>query len=184
MELEVTHLIRSRDYPKKSKNEPDWLDEITRTSIKTNLSKILQPIARHYLLQEYTAARPRDICLINFNCLVEENDKWYVKFYQHKVNRWQQLPATREIRQLIEKQQQWIQETLGRDYPYLFCHFRNIKKVAYPQFPDIKPLPKPPLVDSFENPMVRIIRMLIEKEHILDANGQKPHFTGKITLRS
>ncbi|CCQ58923.1 Tn554, transposase B [Crocosphaera watsonii WH 0005] len=31
--------------------------------------------------------------------------------------------------------------------------------------------------------MVRIIRILIEEENILDANGQKPHFTGKI-LRS
>ena len=32
--------------------------------------------------------------------------------------------------------------------------------------------------------MVRIIRMLIERENIIDANGQKPHFTGQITRHS
>ena len=32
--------------------------------------------------------------------------------------------------------------------------------------------------------MVRIIRMLIDKENIVDANGQKPHFIGKITRPS
>lgn len=184
MGLEITHLIRSRDYPRKSKNDADWLDEATRISIKTHLSKIPAPIARHYLLQEYTAARSGDVCLINFDCLVEENSKWYIKFYQHKVNRWQRLPANREMRQVIEEQQQWIQQTFGTDYSYLFCHFRSIKKVAYPTFLNIKPLPKPPLVDSFENPMVRIIRMLIENEDIRDTNGQKPHFTGKIIRHS
>ena len=184
MGLEVTHLVRSRDYPKKSKNDADWLDEVTRTSIKAHLRKIPAIIARHYLLQEYTAARPRDVCLMNFDCLVEEKGKWYVKFYQHKVDRWQRLPVTREIRQVIEEQQQWIRQAFGSDYSYLFCHFRGIQKIAYPAFLKIKPLPKPPLVDSTENPMVRIIRMLIEHEDIRDTNGQKPHFTGKITRHS
>lgn len=135
MGLEATHLILSRDYPKKSKNDADWLDDVTRTSIKAHLNKIPEAIAHHYLLQEYTAARPRDACLIDFDCLVEENGKWYVKFYQHKVGRWQRLPANREIRQVIEKQQQWIRQVLGSDYSYLFCHFRNIGKAAYPTFP-------------------------------------------------
>ncbi|MEH2392813.1 MAG: site-specific integrase [Nostoc sp.] len=75
LELDASHLVRSRDYLKETKNDADWLDEVTRTSIKQNLSKIPVSIACHYLVQEYTAARPGDICQLSFDCLVEENEK-------------------------------------------------------------------------------------------------------------
>ena len=182
--LEDIHLIRSRDFLKERKNDADWLDEITRKAIESHLDKIPASIKRHYLVQEYTAARPGDVCQLVFNCLIEENDKWYVKFFQRKTKRWHKIPASRKIRKIIEEQQQWIRETFDEDYPYLFCHFRTIKVASYPSFPNIKPLPEPPKADTNQNPMVRIILMLVEKENILDANGQKPHFTGKITRSS
>lgn len=181
---EASSLIRQRDFPKQTKNPVNWLDEVTRTAIRQHLAKIPAPIACHYLVQEYTAARPRDVCLINFDCLIEENGKWYVKFYQHKVARWHKLPATREIRRVIEEQQHWIRQTFGPDYTYLFCHFRVIRQNAYPAFANIKPLPIPPKISSIVNPMVRIIRLLIEQENISDTNGQPPHFIGKITRPS
>lgn len=184
LDLNTSYLLRRRDFPKIRKDDVDWLDEITRKAIKQNLNKIPAPIARHYLVQEYTAARTGDICQIAFDCLVEEDGKWYIKFYQHKVNRWHRLPATREIRQIIEEQQNWIQQTFSPDYFYLFCHFRVIRKLSYPDFPNMKALPKPPRVDIKNNPMVRIIRWLIEQEDIRDANGQPPVFTGRITRSS
>jgi hypothetical protein len=121
---------------------------------------------------------------MTFDCLVEENGKWYIRFFQSKVERWHKIPATREMRLLIEEQQQWIRQLLGADYPYLFCHFRSLPADSYPSFPRLKPLPKPPRISAADNPMVRIIRMLIEREDIRDTNGQRPHFTGKITRSS
>ena len=180
--LETLYLIRRRDFLKVSKNDTDWLDEVTRKAIKGNLNKIPTPIARHYLVQAYIAARPDDVRQINFECLVEENGKWYVQFFQHKTKRWHRILASREIRIVIEEQQQWIRETFGEDYSYLFCHFRNIRVASYPRFLSMKPLPKIP--SARRNPMVLIIRMLIEKENIRDINGQKPHFTGAITRHS
>jgi integrase/transcription elongation factor Elf1 len=182
--LDASHLIRSRDYPKNRINDVDWLDEETRTKIKQLLNKIFAPIARQYLVQEYTAARVGDICKLDFNCLVEENGNWYIKFYQSKSQRWHQLPINRETRRIIEEQQQWIRQTFGMEYSYLFCHFRNIKQESYPDFLTIKALHKPPTVNADKNPMVRIIRMLIEQENIRDANGKKPNFLGKITRSS
>lgn len=184
LDLETPSLIRSRDFLKVSKNDADWLDEITRQGIKQHLDKIPAPIARHYLIQAYIAARPGDVCQLSFDCLVEENGKWYVKFFQQKTQRWHKILASRKIRKVIEEQQKWIRKVFDKDYSYLFCHFRNIRVTFYPDFPNIKPLPHPPKTDVAINPMVRIIRMLIEKENILDANGQKPHFTGRITRRS
>jgi hypothetical protein len=184
MGLEASNLIFHRDFLKISSDEVVWLDEVTRTAIKQNLSKIPTFIARHYLIQEYTAARVGDVCQMPFDCLIEEDSKWYITFFQQKTKRWQRIPATREIRRIIEEQQQWIQQTLGLEYSYLFCHFRTIKTASYPKFLNIKPLPSPPKVDAGKNPMTRIIRLLIENENILDANGQKPHFTGKITRPS
>lgn len=184
LDLDVPYLIRSRDFLKVSKNDADWLDELTRQAIKNYLDKIPAPIARQYLVQEYIAARPGDICQIGFDCLIEESGKWYIKFFQQKTKRWHKILASRKIRKVIEQQQQWIRKVFGVDYSYLFCHFRNIKQKFYPFFPNIKPLPKPPRVNVKENQMIRIIRILIEKENIRDANGQKPHFTGKITRHS
>lgn len=184
MGLDAANLVRLRDIPKVSYDNPDWLDEITRKAIKQHLSKIPLPIANHYLIQEYTAARPHDICQMSLDCLVEENGKWYIRFYQNKISRWHRIFATREIRQVIEQQQQWIEQNLGSDYAYLFCHFRSIRQESYPEFRNIKPLPEQPKQASGQNSMVRIIRMLIENENIVDANGQKPHFTGKITRHS
>ena len=184
LNLEARYLIRSRDFLKESKNDPDWLDEVSRKAIEQHLDKIPPPIARHYLVQVYTAARPGDVCKLSFDCLIEENGKWYIKFLTSKTKKWLSLPATREIRQIIEEQQQWIQETLGEDYSYLFCHFRSIQEKSYPAFEKIKPLLKPSPVNISTNPMVRIIRMVIEFENIKDANGQKPDFNGKITRPS
>lgn len=184
LELETSALVRRRDYLKISKNDSDWLDEVTRKTIKYHLDKIPAPIARHYLIQAYIAARPSDVCQMTFDCLTEENGKWYVKFAQGKVNRWHRILVTRKIKKIIEEQQEWIKEVFGKNYSYLFCHFRRITPGSYPSFPNIKPLPQPPKTDVSVNPMVRIIRMLIEKENVLDANGQKPHFVGKITRSS
>jgi integrase len=136
------------------------------------------------LVQEYTAARPGDVCQMQFNCLVEENGKWYIRFFQQKTKRWHQIPANREIRRIIEAQQAWIRQTLGSDYEYLFCHFRSFRRDSYPSFKSIKPLPEPPKPDADDNPMVRAIRYLIEAEDIRDSNGQQPHFTGRITRPS
>ena len=184
LDLETLNLIRRRDFLKINQNDPDWLDEVTRKAIKQNLDKIPVPIARHYLIQEYTAVRPNDMCQLKFDCLVEENGNWYIKFTQGKKKKWHKIPATREIRKIIEEQQQWIRKTFGEDYPYLFCHFRGRHIKSYPTFPAMKPLPEPPKSKIKQNHMVCIIRMLIENEDILDANGQKPHFTGRITRTS
>lgn len=184
LELETPSLIRSRDFLKKNRNDADWLDEVTRKAIKQHLDKIPAPIARQYLVQAYIAARPGDVCQLSFDCLIEENGKWYIKFFQHKTKRWHKILASRKIRKIIEEQQQWIRKVLGEDYSYLFCHFRSIRQMSYPAFSSIKPLPQPSSVNASKNPMVRIIRILINKENILDANGQKPHFIGSITRPS
>jgi hypothetical protein len=183
MGLDVKSLLKRRDLPKVSYDDPKWLDEPTRKAIRDHLHKIPAPIARHYLVQEFTAARPRDICYLTFDCLVEENGRWYIKFFQQKVRRWHKIPATREIRSVIETQQQWVRQNLGEEYSYLFCHFRTIRKVSYPTFPSIKPLPQPPKTAGY-SPMVRIIRNLIEVEDIRDCNGRQPHFTDRITRSS
>ena len=184
LEVETKPLIKNRDFLKISKNDVDWLDEIIRKAIKQHLHKIPEPLAHHYLVQEFTAARPEDICKISFDCLVEEEGKWYVKFYQHKTSRWHKILASREIRKIIEKQQKWIRQTFDANYPYLFCHFWNIKQKYYPIFSSLRPLPTPPEIKANANPMVKVIRIIIEKENVLDANGQKPHFIGKITRSS
>lgn len=182
--LDVAFLIRTRDIPKREYIQPDWLDEDVRNDIKKNLCKIPSPIAAQYLVQEFTAARVGEVCKLKFNCLSEENGEWYISFFQKKVNRWHKIPASREIRRVIENQQSWIRENIGDSYQYLFCHFRGIVSRSYPIFPGMRPLPEPPRIPVGSNQMVRIIQILIERENIKDKNGSVPHFKGKITRSS
>jgi hypothetical protein len=120
---------------------------------------------------------------MSFNCLVEEQGSWYIKFYQNKVERWHLIPASNDIRRIIEEQQQWIRKSMGGNYQYLFCHFQGTDRRSYPQFSQMKALPYPHSGRA-RNQMVKIIRLLIEREGIQDANGRVPHFTGKITRAS
>lgn len=182
--LESNQLLRSRDRHITIKNEPDWLDEEVRKVIQDHLHKIPSFIAHQYILQEYTAARLGDACLFPYDCLIEEDNKWYVQFFQNKVKRMHRIPATREIRKIIEKQQKWIKEKLGEEYEYLFCHFRNARKNTYPNFPTLQPIPIHPTALSTRNAMVKIIRIMIDVEDIRDSNGKKAKFTGKITRPS
>ncbi len=182
--LDNAELVRQRDILKVNHNDPDWLDDKVRQAIKKSLDKIPAPIARQYRVQEYTATRPSDLRQIPFDCLVEENGVWFIQFYQQKVNRQHRIFANREIRRVIEEQQQWVRETLGQDYSYLFCNFRGMRSQTYPTFPGMRPLPKPPTARADCAPMIKIIRLLIEREDILDSNGQRPHFTGKIIRSS
>ena len=178
-------LIRSRDMKKVTHDEPDWLDQTVRDGIKQHLDKIPAPIARHYLVQNHTAARSGDICNLPFDCLVEENTKWYIDIpLQGKVDRQHRIPADRKIRKVIEQQQEWIRKTWDEGFTYLFCNFVGIQSISYPKFPSLRPLPEAPKIRSDGNPMIKMIKILIDKENILDANGQKPHFTGRITRPS
>lgn len=184
LDLEPT-LIRGRDSKKVTDDDPEWLDKIVREDIEQYLDKIPEPIARHYKVQHHTACRPSDICYLPFNCLVKENEKWYINVpLQDKTDRQKLIPANRKIRRVIEQQQQWIREIWGEDFPYLFCHFVGFSSNTYPTFPSLRPLPEPSKTSAAENPMVKTIRILIDQENILDANNQKPHFIGKITRPS
>ncbi|NEQ50012.1 MAG: site-specific integrase [Leptolyngbya sp. SIO3F4] len=183
--LDSDVLIRKRDYPKVNFSDPDWLDETTRNAIQKHLFRIPDPIARQYQIQSYTAARPIDACRIKIDCLVEENGQWYIQFYQHRIKRMHRVPASREIRRLIEAQQIWIRQKLGNEYDYLFCHFRYVGPLGYQNgFSSMQALAKPPTPAAHSNPMVKVIRLLIENEDIRDSNGKQPNFTGRITRPS
>lgn len=181
--LNTPQLIRRRDYPKLRESQVEWLEKKVCQAICLHLHKIPDAIARQYQIQKHIAARLGDACQLFFHCLVEDSGKWYIQFSQSKVLREHRVPATREIRRVIEQQQQWIRETLGPDYPYLFCHFWGVRKAHYPNFPKMQPLPEPPLPRT-NNQMVRIINMMIEREDLKDSNGQRPHFSGSITRHS
>ena len=134
LDLETQYLIRRRDFRKIRVNDVDWLDEVTRQGIKQHLDQIPDPIARNYLVQAYIAARPIDVCRLAFDCLVEENGKWYINFFQQKTKRWHKILASRKIRKVIEEQQQWIREKFGKTILIYFVILLIFDKTVIPYF--------------------------------------------------
>lgn len=168
--------------PKTFKDEPDPLEESVLQAIRDNLHVLPEPLQLMFMLGFWLGARPNELCYIRKDCLNLDPDgsMWWVEFERQKVNDENRLIVETDIVRLIQQQQIYINELQGEDYPYLFCHYQGIGKMGYPNYPRLMAIKRPPLVQSSSNPMVKVIRHLIEQCEIKDSNGTLARFTGAI----
>ncbi|MEH1855507.1 tyrosine-type recombinase/integrase [Nostoc sp.] len=175
-------LITSFDYPKTFSGEPDPLESSVIEAIINNLHILPEPLQLMFMLGFHLGTRPSELCYLDKKCLKpdEDNTIWWVEFEREKSLDKHRLPVPTEIVRLIKKQQTYINKLFGDDYPYLFCHYQELGITDYPNYPRMKAMEHPPIIPAFSNPMVRVIRSLIEKCNILDSNGKLANFTGAI----
>lgn len=175
-------LITTFDRPKIFYDEPDPLENSVLEAIRDNLYVLPEPLQLMFMLGFWLGTRPGELCHLPKNCccLDPDGSTWWLEFERKKTEDEHKLPITTDLVRLIQKQQEYINEQLGEDYSYLFCHYQEVGKMGYPKYPQIKPVKRPPLVISRQNPMVKAIRHLIEYCDIKDSNGKLAHFTGAI----
>ncbi|QMS91345.1 tyrosine-type recombinase/integrase [Nostoc edaphicum CCNP1411] len=175
-------LISSFDYPKIFNEEPDPLEDSVIEAIIENLHILPESLQLMFMLGFHLGARPGELCYLRKDCCKPDQDGtiWWVEFEREKSSDEHRLPVPTEIVHLIKKQKTYINELFGDDYPYLFCHYQQLGITGYPNYPQMKAIKRPPMVAAFDNPMVKVIRFLIEKCKILDSNGKLANFTGAI----
>ncbi len=175
-------LIISFDSPQISNEEPDPLEDSVIEAIVENLHILPEPIQLMFMLGFHLGTRPSELCYLPKDCckLDQDGTTWWVEFDREKSSDKHRLPVPTEIVHLIKKQKTYIEKVIDDDYPYLFCHYQELGITGYPNYPRMKAIKRPPIVTSFANPMVKVIKSLIEKCNILDSNRKLANFTGAI----
>jgi site-specific recombinase XerD/transcription elongation factor Elf1 len=171
-------LIRSVDYPKQHRSNPDPLSTVVREQIEQKLYKLPDPIARMWLVCFFAAMRPSELALLKKNCLAQEGGFWKLVWGRKKTDDFHEIPITRTIAKIVQEQQEYIEKLWGKEWEYLFCNYYG-KSNTLSQL-NLKPVKKVIPSDSNNNPLTRAIQALIKSENILDENGQLAKFNPKI----
>lgn len=156
-----SYLIRKEDYPRRNKSLPRYIPEEVIRQLNQHLNALPQPVMRMVLVIQECGLRIGELCLLPLNCLKQDSKGgWFIQFMRWKMKFETTLPVSIELAQVIKEQQVYIQESLGKDYQYLFCG-REAKGVFVPA-------PKVMTDTSFINHLKR----LVEQFDICDSTGE------------
>lgn len=106
-----------------------------------------------------------EVLTLSFNCLRQDSQgDWFLFITRHKMKKEQNIPISRELVAVIQEQQQYIRDNLGKDFDYLFCGRKKGETSRENYYPE----PKVMTPSSFSI----YINRLAEEENITDSNGR------------
>lgn len=172
-------LIRDEDFPKRRRRNPDPISDTVREIIEQSLHKLPDPIARMWIICFFTAMRPVELALLRKDCLVQEGSHWKLRWWRKKGKNEHEVPITRVIAKVVQEQIDYIEQAMGTDWEYLFCHYGGITKDGEdPSFPNLRPIRR--VLPDHHNPFNLAIRCLIQSEKIRDDNDQLATFKQRL----
>lgn len=170
-------LIRTEDYPKQRKKNPDPLSDAVFKKIVSHLDKLPKPIARMWIVSFFCALRPSELIYLKQNCLVQEGDKWSIVWSRPKSKDQHSIFISRSVAKIIQEQQEYIKHLWGDEWQYLFCHYHGFSE----NFSKINLMPVKRLVlRTNRNILSACIRALIKEFNIKDENGKLAKFKPQI----
>jgi hypothetical protein len=137
--------------------------------LNEHLDTLPAPVMRMVLVIQECGLRIGEICQLPFDCL-KHNAKsgYFIRFMRWKMKKEAILPISVELSKVIQEQQEYIRENLGKDYNYLF----STRKVGGIGGKEFSPIPKVMRPDSFIN----FLNRLAEEFDIKDNSGKGWHF--------
>ena len=159
------HLIRLEDYPKSKKPLPRYIPEEVIKQLNQHIDKLPEQIMRMVLVLEECGLRIGEALTLSFDCLRQDTQgDWFLFITRHKMKKEQNIPISRELVAVIQEQQQYIRDNLGKDFDYLFCG-RQKGGIGNNKF-----LPEPKVMTS--EPFSIYLNRLAKEENITDSNGK------------
>jgi integrase/recombinase XerD len=121
-------LIYKEDYPgKQPRPTPRDIPHEVVEQVSQNLEKLPEPYMRMILVIQETGMRVAELCLLQFNCLRQDNHgDWFLNYHQFKMKKDHSVPISRELVAVIQEQQAFIAGLFETDFEYLFCS-RNVR---------------------------------------------------------
>lgn len=160
-----SHLIRLGDSPKHTKLLPRYIPEEVMYQLNQYLSKLPEPIMRMVLVIQECGLRVGELLQLPINCLKQDpKGDSYIQFMRWKMKSEETLPISPELVSVIQEQQQYIKEYLGKDFEYLFCA-RKPKTEFYPKAAVMS-----------DQSFVNFLKKLAEDFDIKDSSGRRWNF--------
>lgn len=128
------NVIYREDYPKGLKTGKTFdqiiPDEVLE-QILVNIDGLVIIYARALLVMMETGMRVSEVCGLRFDCLRQdaEGDYW-LHFWDYKLNKERDpIPITKELSAILQSQQKFIREHLGKSYNYMFCTKKGVSLI-------------------------------------------------------
>lgn len=132
-----SYLIRQEDYPKKTNTVPRYIPEEVIQQLNQHLNTLPPSVMRMVLVIQECGLRVGELCQLPFDCLKQDTKGgWFIQFMRWKMKKETTLPISLELSKVILEQQQYIRESLGTQYNYLFSarnQYANKEFIAVPK---------------------------------------------------
>ena len=159
------HLIRLQDYPKSQRPLPRYIPEEVIKQLNQHIDELPEQLMRMTLVLQECGLRIGEALTLSFDCLRQDTQgDWFLFITRHKMKKEQNIPISRELVAVIQEQQNYIRNNLGKDFDYLFCGRKKgatSKEHYYPE-------PKVMNCSSFSI----YINRLAQEKNITDSNGK------------
>ncbi len=169
-------LIFNQDFPAREKALPRYIPDDVLKQLDENLQYLPDPIARMVIVVREVGMRISELCTLKFDCLRQDaQGEWWIEYKRFKSKDEHSVPIRAEVAGIIQTQQAYIREHLGKKFNYLFCTTKNpnyFEKFgqAANQFPldYFEPVPK-----IIRQEILRgYLRLLANLKQIKGADGQ------------
>lgn len=119
-------IVFDDDFPKENKYLPRFIPDDVLKQIDTHLSSLAQPVALVVNILRETGVRSSEVVSLKFNCLRQDSTGTYwITVQQRKMKKEISLCISKELAKAITEQQQYITQSLSKEFPYLFCLTKN-----------------------------------------------------------
>jgi len=117
-----SYLISPEDYLKPCKRLPRYIPEVVMTQLNKNLQLLPEPITRMVLMIQETGLRIGELLQMSIDCLKQDSQgNWLIYYMNWKMSKEDTKPISRELAKVIQEQQKYIKEHLGKEFSYLYC---------------------------------------------------------------
>ena len=150
---------------------PRFIPDDVLSQLNQHLVTLPEPVQRMVLIIQECGLRVSELIGLNFDCLQQDSKGgWFLRFIRWKMKKEDIIPISHELAGVIKAQQDFIHNSLGGEYIYLFCassrYFKNQDLVEF------SPLPKLILAQIFN----QYLNWLAKKFDIRDSSLKNWHF--------
>lgn len=123
---------------------PRFIPDDVLQQLNHHLEALPEPVQRMVLVIQECGLRVSELVGLNLNCLQQDSTGgWFIKFIRWKMKKEDIIPISPELAGVIKAQQDYIHNSLGEEYKYLFCttnrYFKNQELVDF--LPQLKLMP-------------------------------------------
>lgn len=141
--------------------------------LNENIDKLPEPVMRMVLVIQECGMRISELLHLKQDCLLQDTaGDWFLRYYQFKMKKEITIPISRELVRVLQEQQHYIQDALGKDFEYLFCANRSgSRKRGMPKgafIPESKVMTR--------NNFAKRLNDLAKDQNICDETGKVWHF--------